>query len=230
MPNICYLQLLKWEDLVLFFLFFFFFLNFGLLARQNTLKVSSWVLGKLWRTFFWLWQELRFHIKYLHVVFILFYLCGLWLTMQLQLYLSLSSPWITLYAVFIIQISNSFVSLMEETMTIFIMLLVVRIQRAGTDSPLYLFMCLHLWIYLWLCIICDSGGGGMGMGGCCPLLHVMLWCKMAALCRGKVQLRLATLEKNREEREEQRRGKKDERERASMEELEWIECERSNQV
>lgn len=45
-----------------------------------------------------------------------------------------------------------------------------------------------------------------------------------------VQLRLATLEKNREGevRGKAKEQKKDER--ASIEELEWIECERSNQV
>lgn len=51
---------------------------------------------------------------------------------------------------------------------------------------------------------------------------------MAALRRGKVQLRLETLEKNMEERKSKGGEKKDER--ASMGELEWIECERSNQV
>lgn len=60
---------------------------------------------------------------------------------------------------------------------------------------------------------------------------------MAALHRGKFQLRLATVEggKNREDWKEERKReevqkKKKEDEILCREKLEWIECERSNQV
>lgn len=59
---------------------------------------------------------------------------------------------------------------------------------------------------------------------------------MAALHRGKFQLRFATVEggKNREDWKEERqkkcRRKKKEDEILCREKLEWIECERSNQV